>query len=248
MDVRRGPSFGADDSLVAAAWLRGRSGSWTCPPTGWFRPCEWRVRMTPPSVLTGDSSPWRSTSEAPQNDGAVFDVRTGEEAFRLSAPNCCSSRSSGWCPGVPMAVTSPRAARTPPNVWDAETERLRHTLLGQTGFVLGLAWSPDSSRLVTGGSDGTARVWEIRESGVRELWSLPAQETSSWIVGVAFSPDGTRVMTGDAEEPSVKIWDLGPTGDAEWTNLPVPTHTRWSSCRTDGAWWRASRGHSERAR
>ena len=93
--------------------------------------------------------------------------------------------------------------------------------LGQSGFVLGVAWSPDSSRLVTGGSDGTARVWEIGMAGVRELWSLPAQETSSGIVGVAFSPDGTRVMAGDEGISVVKIWDLGPNGDAEWANLPA---------------------------
>jgi len=108
------------------------------------------------------------------------------------------------------------------HVWDAESETLRHTLPGQEGFVHGVAWSPDSSRLVTGGSDGTARVWEIRDRGVRELWSLPAQETSSLIVGVAFSPDGTRVMAADNGNSAVKVWDLGPTGDAEWANLPAP--------------------------
>jgi WD40 repeat protein len=64
-------------------------------------------------------------------------------------------------------------------------------------------------------------VWEIRDTGVRELWSLPAQETTSVIVGVAFSPDGTRVMAGDEGISLVKIWDLGPTGDAEWANLPA---------------------------
>ena len=52
--------------------------------------------------------------------------------------------------------------------------------------------------------------------------SLPAQETNSLITGVAFSPDGTRVMAGDADTSLVKIWDLGPTGDAEWANLPAP--------------------------
>ena len=28
-------------------------------------------------------------------------------------------------------------------------------------------------------------------------------------------------MAGDAGISAVKIWDLGPTGDAEWANLPA---------------------------
>jgi WD40 repeat protein len=90
--------------------------------------------------------------------------------------------------------------------------------------VFAVAWSPDSSRLVTGGSDGTTRVWEIGTDGTQERWSLSAQESQSGIVGVAFSPDGSRVMAGDAGISAVKVWDLGPTGDAEWANLPAPGH------------------------
>jgi WD40 repeat protein len=123
-----------------------------------------------------------------------------------------------WSPnGRYVAVGSQGATR----VWDAGRERLLYTL-PQNGYVPGLAWSPHSSRLVTGGSDGTARVWEIRDAPVRLLWSLPAQETNTLIVGVAFSPDGTRVMAGDEGNSVVKIWDLGPTGEAEWANLPAP--------------------------
>ena len=29
-------------------------------------------------------------------------------------------------------------------------------------------------------------------------------------------------MAGDEGNSVVKIWDLGPTGDAEWANLPAP--------------------------
>ncbi|HZA26991.1 MAG TPA: BTAD domain-containing putative transcriptional regulator [Actinomycetota bacterium] len=220
-----GASFGAD-ALVAAAWKGVVSGG------GEVRVLDLStdrvvstVRVAGPddTALSPDGKLLAVSSHAlDAEDGAVFDVRTGEEAFRLSSPTCCSGSIFGavsWSPdGRYVAAGSEDAT----HVWDAETERLRHTLLGHTGSLPSVAWSPDSSRLVTGGSDGTARVWEIRDTGVRELWSLPAQETDSWIVGVAFSPDGTRVMAGDRGNSVVKIWDLGPTGDAEWANLPAP--------------------------
>jgi WD40 repeat protein len=124
-----------------------------------------------------------------------------------------------WSPdGRLIAASSADTAR----VWDAETGTLRHTLVGHSSLVLSLAWSPDPSRLVTGSLDGTAKVWEIGSEGVRELWSLSAQETRSGVVGVAFSPDGARVAAGDAGITAVKVWDLGPTGNAEWANLPAP--------------------------
>jgi WD40 repeat protein len=219
-----GPSFSADGSLVAAAWENDEVRVFDLSTDRMIS----TARLANPidTALSPDGRLLAVASEClpdpcAEDDGAVFDVETGEEAFRLRAPNCCSGpsyRGVSWSPdGRYVAASSEDATR----VWDAETRRIRHTLLGHTGFVLSVAWSPDSSRLVTGGSDGTAMVWEIRETGVRELWSLPAQETTSWIVGVAFSPDGTRVMAGDDGASAVKIWDLGPTGDAEWANLPV---------------------------
>ena len=154
----------------------------------------------------------------------MFDVETGEEAFALAGTNgCCASpRSRGvsWSPDGRLVAVSSRGhgARLGRRNGSAPATRCAVT----RGFVFSVAWSPDSSRLVTGGSDGTAKVWEIGSEGVREQWSLSAQETRSGIVGVAFSPDGTRVMAGDASISAVKVWDLGPSGDAEWANLPAP--------------------------
>jgi WD40 repeat protein/DNA-binding SARP family transcriptional activator len=218
-----GPSFSADGSLVAAAWGE---------PADQVRVLDLstgRVVSTvrvPQAIDTALSPDGKRVAVArwwPGGEvGAVFDVRTGEEAFALAGPNCCahpSSRGVSWSPdGRLVAVSSEGTAR----VWDAETGTVQYTLLGHSGFILNVAWSPDSSRLVTGSSDGTAKVWEIGSDGVRERWSLSAQETKSGIVGVAFSPEGTRVMAGDASISAVQVWDLGPTGDAEWANLPAP--------------------------
>ncbi|HXJ63439.1 MAG TPA: WD40 repeat domain-containing protein, partial [Actinomycetota bacterium] len=220
-----GPSFGDDGRLVSAAW-GGVNGDGSVQVLDLTTDgVVSRIPVSEPidTALSPDGRHVAvATISAGDEVGTVFDVDTGDEAFDLAGPNCCAYplfRGVSWSPdGRRIAGTSEGAVR----VWDAATGTLQHTLLGHSGSVFAVAWGPDSSRLVTGGSDGTTRVWEIEPEGPRELWSLSAQETRSGIVGVAFSPDGNRVMAGDAAVSAVQVWDLGPTGDAEWANLHAP--------------------------
>jgi len=222
-----GPSFSADGSLVAAAWGEADSAEVRILNLSNDRvvskvgvPFAIDTALSPDGEHVAVARTWAPNEEA--GAGAVFDVATGKQAFVFEGTNgCCPSpRSRGvsWSPdGRLVAVSAEDTAR----VWDTETGALRYSLRGHSGLVFSVAWSPDSSRVVTGSADGTAKVWEIDSEGVREQWSLSAQETRSGIVGVAFSPDGTRVMAGDADISAVKVWDLGPSGDAEWANVPA---------------------------
>ena len=85
--------------------------------------------------------------------------------------------------------------------------------MGHTGVLTSVDWSPDSRRIVSGGSDGTARVWELEvhptrgtvEVEGRQAYLLSAEQTQSGMVA-AFSPDGEGVITGDLAIAAIKIW------------------------------------------
>jgi WD40 repeat protein len=102
-------------------------------------------------------------------------------------------------------------------VFDAATLESRFSLV-HNETVASMDWSLDSSRLVTG-AHTTAKVWAVGEDGPRELMTL-APRFPGGIGTAAFSPDGSQVITGDAETPTVKLWDVSISGDAEVANIP----------------------------
>jgi WD40 repeat protein len=83
-------------------------------------------------------------------------------------------------------------------------------ILGNTVFssmgVLTVAFSPDGTRIVTGGTpgDGTgvASVWDARTGA--ELLELKGHTGA--VMSVAFGPDGERIITG-SEDRTAKVWD-----------------------------------------
>jgi WD40 repeat protein len=74
--------------------------------------------------------------------------------------------------------------------------------LGHAGDVKAVAFSPDSKWIVTGSSDGTARLWEAETA--QEVRTF--QGHNSGVYAAAFSPDGKQVLTGSMDR-TIRLWD-----------------------------------------
>jgi WD40 repeat protein len=95
--------------------------------------------------------------------------------------------------------------------WTADAERaLREAfdrspcrgLLQSDHELTGLQLSPDGSTLLTGGTDGTARVWDLATGQVR----CELAGHGGAIRSVAFNQSGTTVVTASDDE-TARLWD-----------------------------------------
>jgi WD40 repeat protein/serine/threonine protein kinase len=76
------------------------------------------------------------------------------------------------------------------------------TLHGHTASVDCVAFSPDGTRIITGSTDRTAKVWDARTGSPQ----LELKGHTGGVRSVAFSPDGTRIVTGSFDQ-TAKVWD-----------------------------------------
>jgi WD40 repeat protein len=73
-----------------------------------------------------------------------------------------------------------------------------------------LAFSPDGSRIVSGSSDKTLRVWDAATYDPL----LVMGDHDEAIASLAFSPDGARIYSA-SPDGTVRIWETRTAADSK---------------------------------
>lgn len=102
-------------------------------------------------------------------------------------------------PGAPMSlrslVTQPPVARGALS-WTVESRNHR-------GYTYSLALSPDGKEVVTGGVDGTIRVWDVATG---ELARMMVGH-DSYVMSVSWSPCGNVIASAGYYDGTARLWD-----------------------------------------
>lgn len=97
------------------------------------------------------------------------------------------------------------------------------TLIGHTNSVFSVAFSPDGSRIVSGGWDKTIRVWDATTG---EALAGPFKGHVDPVESVMFSPDSRYIVSGSRDK-TIRVWDAA-SGDVVAGPFEGHTNTVWS--------------------
>ncbi|MBX6390656.1 MAG: protein kinase [Frankia sp.] len=100
---------------------------------------------------------------------------------------------------------------------------LRGVLSGHSGPVWSTAISPDGSRVASGSSDGTVKVWSLGSASLIGTGS----GHSGWVGAVAFSPKGGVLASGGVDG-TVRLWSVGGGAPQQVGVGSAHTDTVWS--------------------
>jgi WD40 repeat protein len=158
----------------------------------------------------------------------VFNAQTGRPINKFSVLRGYFVRSVALSPDGQRLVDGNNDWDHNVGIWDVKTGKQLLDLKGHSRGVVAVAYSPDGKQVLTGGLDGTARLWNAT-TGAQQRVFRP--DSASAVASVAFSPDGSKAFTGH-ENGTIVIWQA-TTGAQIATQVASPDG-EWAVITNDG--------------
>jgi WD40 repeat protein len=134
----------------------------------------------------------------------LWDVATGKERDTFGR-NEVFGDSFAFSPnGKILAVaTLGEAGRPRTELWDIDTKK-RRLLIGHSGIINNIAFSPDGKLLASASDDSTTKLWDVATG--KNLATL-MQSPMQFVGSVAFSPNGKTLVSG-GRDGWIIFWDV----------------------------------------
>ena len=106
------------------------------------------------------------------------------------------------------------------SLWNATTGAIQH-ILDHSVTVHSVAFSPDSSKVVSGSDGNIVWIWDIATGTLQQTFK--SHPFTDPVQAVAFSPDGSMVISG-CHDTTVRLWDVTSLNTGALKQVSEPGH------------------------